>query len=58
LPALLTEYGKKIAHSDLLQKNQYRLSCDKSPSKSPKISVRTSNSSVADVVMSFDGLIP
>ncbi|OFV90900.1 MAG: hypothetical protein A3H95_10760 [Acidobacteria bacterium RIFCSPLOWO2_02_FULL_64_15] len=58
LPVLLTEYGKQIARSHLLQSRQYRLSCDKSPSKAPKISVSTSNPSVADLTLTRDGLIP
>jgi hypothetical protein len=58
LPAVLSDFGNQIAHSNLLQSHQYRISCDKSPSKAPKMSVSTSNPNVADVILSRDGAIP
>jgi hypothetical protein len=58
LPTMLSDFAHQIAHSDLLQSHQYRISCDKSPSKAPKMSVSTSNPNVADVMLSRDGAIP
>jgi len=58
LPSLMVEYGKQVARSSLLQSHQYRLSCDKSPSKAPKMSVSTSNPNVADITLTLDGSIP
>jgi hypothetical protein len=58
LPALLREYADQIARSHLLQSHQHRITCDKSPSKTPKISVSMFNPDVAHVVLSMNGNVP
>jgi len=58
LPTMLSNFAHQIAHSNLLQSHQYRLSCDKSLSTAPTMSVWTSNPNVANVILSRDGAVP
>jgi len=58
LPALLLEFADQIARSNLVQSHQYRITCDRPPSKTPKISVSMSNPKVANMTLSLNGNVP
>lgn len=55
LPAVMKEFGRKIARSNLLQTHQYRVSCDRSPSKAPRMTLSYSGSPDTEIFVTPDG---
>jgi len=58
LLSLLPEYGQQIARSNFLQSHQYRVSCERSRSRAPQMSVFTSYPGARSVAVTRDGRMP
>ncbi|MGB7217222.1 MAG: VWA domain-containing protein [Vicinamibacterales bacterium] len=58
LSAVMKEFGRKIARSNLLQTHQYRVTCDKPPSNSPTTALSIAIPLGGDFRVTEDGHLP